>query len=274
MSLIFVLLAPFVGGLVYGVERKLKARMQGRMGPPLLQPFYDFLKLANKRTLIIHPYHAYLGVLHFVTVYVAVAMLFFGADILIVIFTHLLATLFLVVAAYSANSIFSHVGASRELVLVAVYEPIFAICAVCFYLANGSFEVSSILGGDAAIYKYPFVFSALLAAIAIKLKKSPFDAAEAHQEIVGGAEIEYSGIYFEAIYTAKWLDYVYAYSFCFLFAGSHFVLGGALALAAFFALNVMDNSTARVKYVDVIGIFARFIYPAALLNIIVIGWLK
>lgn len=47
------------------------------------------------------------------------------------------------------------------------------------------------------------LFLALLLIIPIKLKKSPFDATEAHQEIVGGVEVEYSGIFFEILYMAK-----------------------------------------------------------------------
>jgi len=273
MSYLAIFLAPFLGGLLYGFERKLKARMQGRKGPPVLQPFYDFFKLAGKRTMIVSRYHAYLGVLHFVATYIALAMLLLGADLLIVIFTHLSATLFLVVAAYSIPSVFSQIGANRELVLVSVYEPIFALVAVCLFLSSGSFEASSILGGTPAIYKYPFLFLALLAAIAVKLKKSPFDAAEAHQEIVGGMEIEYSGIYFEALYTAKWLDYIYAYAFCFLFGGSNYLLGISLAVFAFFVINLFDNSTGRIRYVSVVSFFARNIYPIAILNIIVTGWM-
>ena len=41
---ILVLLAPFIGGIIYGIERKVKARMQNRMGPSIWQPFYDFMK--------------------------------------------------------------------------------------------------------------------------------------------------------------------------------------------------------------------------------------
>ncbi len=273
MSYILIILAPFIGGLVYGCERKLKARFQGRKGPPLLQPFFDFFKLANKRTVVVHDFHARLGVLHFVAVYMSLLLLFFGSDLLIVIFVHLCATLFLVSAAYSANSVFSHIGASRELVVVSIYEPIFVICAVVFSLSGGSFDVSHIISSSPAFFHYPVVFVALLAAIALKLKKSPFDAAEAHQEIVGGAEIEYSGLYFEAIYTAKWLDYILAYSFCFLFGGSNFVLGGCLAVFAFVVINIIDNSTARLKYEDVVKVFVKFVYPAVILNIIITGWL-
>jgi ech hydrogenase subunit B len=273
MNILLIALSPIFGGLIYGLERKFKARLQARKGPPLLQPFFDFFKLANKRTVVVNNFHAYLGVLHLVAVFVSLSLLIMGADLLIVVFIHLCATLFLVSAAYSAGSVFSHLGASRELVMVSVYEPIFVLCAVVFYLMSGSFETAQIASSAPAIFKYPVVFLALLAAIALKLKKSPFDAAEAHQEIVGGAEIEYSGIYFEAIYTAKWLDYVFAYAFCFLFGGSNIILGISLAVIAFVILNVIDNSTARLTYEDVVKVFAKFIYPAMILNIIVAGWL-
>ncbi|MBN2823945.1 MAG: NADH-quinone oxidoreductase subunit H, partial [Campylobacterales bacterium] len=41
MEIVLIILAPIFGGLIYGAERVLKARMQNRQGPPLLQPFYD-----------------------------------------------------------------------------------------------------------------------------------------------------------------------------------------------------------------------------------------
>ena len=45
IPILLVILAPFIGGLIYGIERKVKARMQRRIGPPVLQPFYDSLVL-------------------------------------------------------------------------------------------------------------------------------------------------------------------------------------------------------------------------------------
>ncbi|MGE4296299.1 MAG: NADH-quinone oxidoreductase subunit H, partial [Campylobacterales bacterium] len=70
---LLVALAPVLGGLLYGVERKLKARMQRRKGPPIIQPFYDFFKLIDKRPMIVHSLHAWLGVLHFLGMWLAVA---------------------------------------------------------------------------------------------------------------------------------------------------------------------------------------------------------
>lgn len=38
----YLILAPVIGGLLSGVDRKISARMQRRVGPPIMQPFYDF----------------------------------------------------------------------------------------------------------------------------------------------------------------------------------------------------------------------------------------
>ncbi len=40
----YILLAPLLGGLMSGIDRIISDRMQGRQGPPLLQPFYDIIK--------------------------------------------------------------------------------------------------------------------------------------------------------------------------------------------------------------------------------------
>ena len=43
-----LIVPPLLGGLLRGVDRKITARMQGRVGPPVQQPFYDIIKLFNK----------------------------------------------------------------------------------------------------------------------------------------------------------------------------------------------------------------------------------
>ena len=44
-AVLYLILAPFAGALLAGIDRKITARMQGRQGPPLLQPLYDVSKL-------------------------------------------------------------------------------------------------------------------------------------------------------------------------------------------------------------------------------------
>ena len=50
----YIILAPLIGGLFAGIDRKLTARMQGRVGPPVLQPFYDVLKLFEKENITVN----------------------------------------------------------------------------------------------------------------------------------------------------------------------------------------------------------------------------
>ena len=50
----YLLLAPLFGGLLAGADRRITARMQGRVGPPLLQPFYDVLKLREKEDITVN----------------------------------------------------------------------------------------------------------------------------------------------------------------------------------------------------------------------------
>lgn len=268
MSWLLTILAPLIGGLLYGIERKLKARMQSRMGPPLLQPFYDLFKLTDKRPMMLHSYHAFMGIMHFVAAWVALSVLFFGGDLLVAIFFHLLSTSLLIIAGYSAKSTYSRIGATRELIAIAALEPVLILTAVSFYLHTGSFEVSKIIESGQTLGVSFVGFLALLVAMPGLLKKSPFDAAEAHQEIVGGAEIEFSGIFYEAVYTAKWLDMLFVFTLIFLFGGSNFVLGGILVLAAFFAMLLADNSTARVKYQDLVKIVYKVSFSLAAFNII------
>lgn len=268
MSWLLTLFAPIIGGFLYGIERKLKARMQSRKGPPILQPFYDLFKLTDKRPMILHSYHAFMGIMHFVAAWVALSVLFFGGDLLVAIFFHLLSTSLLIVAGYSAKSTYSRIGATRELIAIAALEPVLILTAIAFYLHTGSFEVSKILDTPST-FSHSFIgFLALLIALPGLLKKSPFDAAEAHQEIVGGAEIEFSGIFYEAVYTAKWLDMLFVFTLVFLFGGANFALGASLALIAFFAVLLVDNSTARVKYQDLVKIVYKFAFALAALNII------
>lgn len=271
MSWILVVLAPLFGGLLYGVERKLRARMQSRKGPPLLQPFYDLLKLSDKRPMMLHSYHAMMGFIHCAAAWVALSVLLLGGDLLVAIFFHLLSSALLVMAGYSARSAYSRIGSTRELVSIAALEPVLILTAIGLYLHAGSFEVEHILDAPPALGGSFLGFAALAIALPGLLKRSPFDAAEAHQEIVGGVEIEYSGIFYEALYTARWLDMLFVYTFVFLFGGENVALGVTLASGAFFTVVLIDNATARVRYAHMLKILYGSAFLLAAANLIVGG---
>lgn len=270
IPIILIILAPLIGGLVYGFERIIKARMQRRIGPPLLQPFYDFLKLADKRKMIVHSAHAFLGIMHFVSLWFALGVLLLGGDLILVIFLHLLSTALLILAAYSTRSVFSHLGANRTAISILAYEPVLIIIAVSIFMLTGSFDAAAAFQSDQPLlYKMPLAFIALLLVLPVKLKKSPFDVAEAHQELTGGVELEFSGIFYEAVYTAKWLDYVFCYSLVYLFAGNNILLGAGLMVFTFFYLNALDNSTARVSYKQMLRFSLTVSFSLAFINLLI-----
>jgi ech hydrogenase subunit B len=266
------LLSPVIGGLVYGFERIIRARMQGRVGPPLLQPFYDFLKLMEKRSLIVHSFHAFMGVMYLVGTWFSLYVLLSGGDLLIAVFFHLLSLAFLVVGGFSVRSPYSVLGSMRELLHMVAAEPIFVLAAAGLYLVCGSFQVSELLHTCKVPVLYlPLLFIALLLSLPGLLKKSPFDVAEAHQEIIGGPEIEYSGKFYEAIYTAKWIEYVYAFFFVFLFAGSSYLLGALLVLVSFFLVNLIDNVTARFNFRQMVAFHWYVLVPLAVVNLMLLA---
>jgi len=272
LALILTVLSPIIGGFIYGFERIVRARIQNRQGPPLLQPFYDFLKLMDKRSIIVHSFHAFMGIMYLVGTWFSLYVLLSGGDILIAIFFHVLSLAFLVVGGFSVRSPYSVVGAMRELIHMLAYEPIFVLAAVGLYLVNGTFQVSELLKAETMPILYlPLVFIAFLLTLPAVLKKSPFDIAEAHQEIIGGPEIEYSGKFYEAVYTAKWIEYVYAFFFVFLFAGGNYLLGALLAILAFFIVNLIDNATARVNFRQMVAFHWYILIPLAVVNLMLLA---
>ena len=53
-AVLYLILAPLIGGLLSGTDRLFAARMQGRQGPPIIQPFYDVNKLLHKQTTVVN----------------------------------------------------------------------------------------------------------------------------------------------------------------------------------------------------------------------------
>ncbi len=265
---ILIALAPLFGGLLYGLQRVIKARMQNRVGPPILQPFYDMFKLLDKEVMIINNYHIIFAFMHFVTLWIVVAFVILGKSLLYVVFLHLLSSIFVVLAGYSVKSIYSHMGSNRELLSIVAYEPILVLMAVGFYMLNGSFEIDAIRETGTQITNLFLLFFAFLLIIPIKLKLSPFDATEAHQEIVGGVEIEYSGVFFEILYMAKWIEYVFIYLLLILFAGDNILVAFGLFTVVFLALNLVDNATARVRIDSLVKIVLGFGLLFSIINLI------
>ncbi|MDO4518369.1 MAG: NADH-quinone oxidoreductase subunit H [Bacillota bacterium] len=255
-AIAFVILAPFLGGLLAGFERKLSAKMQRRVGPPILQPFYDVAKLFQKESMAPSRYQDFYVIVFVVSIILTGVIFFAGLDLLIVIFTLTIGSTFLIVAAYSANSPYTEIGAERELLSMMAYEPMVLLTVIGFYMYTGSFNVRDILVNDSMPF-LPMIglFIGWMYILTIKLRKSPFDlsmAHHAHQELVRGITTEFIGSSMAWIEISHWYENVFLLGFVFLFfvngTAWGWILGVVVAIVAYFFEVLIDNCFARMKW--------------------------
>ncbi|MDR3137031.1 MAG: NADH-quinone oxidoreductase subunit H [Coriobacteriales bacterium] len=257
----FGLLAPVLGCLLTGADRIITARLQGRVGPPLLQPLYDVLKLLAKEKRQLQPFQGFYILLALILAILAGAIFFAGGNLLVVVFLISLSTLFFIIAAYSARSPFAELGAEREIIQVLSYEPMIILMPAFFFMVTGSFDVSRALSLELPpITQIPLIFVGLLFVLTTKLRKSPFDLSfshHAHQELVKGITTEMSGRTLALVEITHWYETVLflGYAALFFVWGSPFalVIGLLAALAIYFLEIIIDNSFARVKWQAMLG---------------------
>jgi formate hydrogenlyase subunit 4 len=249
----YVVLAPLAGAVLAGADRIISARMQGRVGPPVLQPLYDALKLLSKRSIVANHFQNYYISCFLFFVVLTGALFFAGGDLLLTIFALTVAAIFLAIAAYSPNSPYSNVGAERELLQMMAYEPMLLMTALGFYLASGSFQVSEIAASPRLMASYlPGVLLGFLFVLTIKLRKSPFDLSTSHhghQELVKGLTTEMSGPSLALVEIAHWYENILLIGFVYLFFAA---LGPVIAVIATLVVYsieiVIDNASARLTW--------------------------
>lgn len=253
----YIILAPIAGGLTSGIDRKITARMQGRQGPPLLQPFYDVFKLLKKETSVVNHVQIFYLITFLVFVIFTGCLFFGGFDLLLVFFALTTANLFLILAATSAHSPYANMGANREMMQMLSYEPMVLLTAVGFYLATGTFKVNEIVSSDSvpAIIYLPGVFVGFVFILTIKLRKHPFDLStshHAHQEMVKGITTEFSGEMFAIVEIAHWYESIFLMGVIALFFLNSSWWTVLIALAGiaitYFVLILVDNTNARMKW--------------------------
>lgn len=218
---IVILFGSGLLGLVYkGFDRKLAAHMQGRIGPPLRQPFYDVGKLMIKENIV--PAHAVKWLFNGMPVISLAAVatilfylplggfppLFSGyGDLILVLYLLAVPSLAMMIGGFAASSPYATVGAQREMVMLMGYEFPLAITLVslAWRLATilpgaqtfslGVLAAHPLWGlvGPLGIIGLVLLLISLLVVTPAELSKIPFDIPEAETEIAGGLLAEYSG---------------------------------------------------------------------------------
>ena len=208
-------------GLVYkGIDRKISAHMQGRIGPPIRQPFRDVAKLFTKENIV--PENAIpwifnliplIGLIASISILIYIPIggfspiISWGGDIILILYLLIIPSLALVIGGFSSGSPYAIVGAQREMATMIAYEFPLAIIiiSVAWKLVQlGSenvFTLSTIAGtpiwnnvtGPLGFIGFAILLLVLIIVTPAELSKIPFDAPEAETEIAGGLLVEYSG---------------------------------------------------------------------------------
>ncbi|HEY6867606.1 MAG TPA: NADH-quinone oxidoreductase subunit H [Candidatus Eisenbacteria bacterium] len=192
--------------LLDGIGRRIRARLESRAGPPLLQGYVDLAKLAGKAEV-----SAATGTLAATLPPLALAAaacagmllplagaapLGFAGDGLVVLYLLALSSIAVALAGSATANPFGALGASREMVLLVLVEPVVAIALFVVALKAGSFRLGEIAAWQAA---HGPGASGVLAALGVLLVlpgamgRLPFDLPEAEQELMGGVSIEFGG---------------------------------------------------------------------------------
>lgn len=300
----------FVAGLLLcGIDRKLVARMQKRIGPPVLQPFYDFFKLCGKETIIpaaaskttflaapIVGFAALVVIQLFIPIrgFTPFAVLGDIADVIVILYLLLIPAIATIMGGAASGSPYAGVGLSREMVTIISCE----LPLVLILLAIGktvgnelgiglTFSMTKIAEyqiHNGSLILHPSMIPAAIAFLMIipgETGNHPFDAAEAETEICEGLLAEYSGAplgVFKLSHAVKMLTLTSMFVALFLggVGTGLLVVDGVIVFALCVVLTAVSISfvhavTARLKIEQIFKYYWTVVTGLALISL-VLAW--
>lgn len=215
LVLVYILVAPgFLFLLAYAfffqfLDRKIAARMQNRVGPPLLQPFADFIKMLGKEVIDpdgvdrkafdIAPILALAAVMT-AFLYVPIvgnSPLAFQGDLVLVLYLLTVPTIVLFLLGWLSRNVYATVGGVRAVTQMFIYEVPFFLALLAPALMAGTWSISEIVAWEQTNYWFlilqPIGFVVALIGLQAKLERTPFDIPEAETEILAGPTTELTG---------------------------------------------------------------------------------
>ena len=286
--------AGLVGLIATWVDRKITARLQWRVGPPFLQPFYDIGKLLTKEitvpaaadrvTFVLAPM-AGLAAAGLVAAIMGMSISGhsnFTGDLLVVIYLLTIPSLMLMLGGFASGNILAQVGSSREMKLILAYELPFLLAIAAIIFKNGfSLRLNELLvfqrlnGLAIGSISGLLSFLAIILSVQAKLGLPPFDISEAETELMAGPLIEYSGLLLALFRFTKALLF---YSLPLLvvilffggisFSGWHILTGILKYAGVLFLLVVIKNTSPRVRVDQALNFFWKRVAPLALAGLI------
>ncbi len=220
IALVIAALGIVIGLFYKGIDRKLAAMLQSRVGPPIRQPFLDFFKLMVKENIV--PENAVpwifngapvlalvstITILFYIPLATFPALLGNSGDLILIAYLLAIPAIALVAGGFSSGSTYASIGAQREMVMMMSYElPLVTTIIVLGWrlsLAYPGLNVFSLevlsanpiwdLVGPLGFIGALFLLFTLAIVTPAELSIVPFDIPEAETELAGGVLVEYSG---------------------------------------------------------------------------------
>jgi formate hydrogenlyase subunit 4 len=198
---VHVLLALTVPPLLLGVIAKTKAVFAGRVGPPLLQPYYDLVKLFRKGSVfsttttwvfragpVVGLVTAALAVL-LIPLGDAAAPVSFPGDLVLLAYLLGLGRFFTASAALDTGSSFEGMGAAREVTFACLAEPAFFLGLLVLARLSGSLQLAGMLGSsltshwEGAGASLALVLLSWFIVLLAENSRIPFDDPNTHLEL-------------------------------------------------------------------------------------------
>jgi len=223
-ALLLVFPLVFVVSLLFdGIDRKLHARMQRRIGPPITQPLYDFVKLFSKERIVpttassaiftVSPPIAAAASILGASILLA-TLLFgvsIGGDLVVVLYLLAMSSVLVMVGGSSSGNPYGAVGFSRKMSMLIAYEvplllSILSVSLKVNSLSHYDVVSAQIMAKSMLALAFPSIAVAaatFLICIPAAADAVPFDVSEAKTEIVYGPLVEYGGPFLALFKLAK-----------------------------------------------------------------------
>ncbi len=221
---ISVAVATFYGITLGGIVRKIYARVHGRFGPPVWQPFLDIIQTASRRVAVSHGMMFYLGpvfrlagglgtYLFIPVIYGSVVFSNFSmaGDLLLVMYFVFFGQLGMALGAGEGGHPYSPIGIARGLSQMSAFEVPFSLAVIAVAIQYHSLNITTIVGAQQGGFLNWTLFTNPLAVIAAMVSllgmnmHSPFSIVMAPQEIPIGPPIEMNSGFLSILQTNRGL---------------------------------------------------------------------
>jgi NADH-quinone oxidoreductase subunit H len=250
IALAVVVLGVLLGAVAYSIyfERKVAAWVQDRHGPNragpwgLLQPIADGVKFAFKEDVIPAHVDKVLFVaapaILFLVAFIGFAAIPWGGrwligerllnvqvanpdiGLLYILGVGSVGVYGVVLGGYASNNKYSFYGAIRAAAQMLSYEIPLGLCVLVVVLTMGTLRLEAITLQQTGywlsiipmwnVFLHPLAFVILFITALAESNRSPFDLAEAEQELVGGYHTEYSALKFGMFFLAEYAHMITA----------------------------------------------------------------